>query len=93
MNKSFLIPVQKPEDLIGIGFGEYEYDILTKDDIESILETFYDTFITSGALSYILQEDPTMLHLCRAWGWSDTPQKDQMYLILEKINAQHLMEG
>lgn len=34
MNKSFLIPVQKPEDLIDIGFGEYEYDILTKDDIE-----------------------------------------------------------
>lgn len=93
MNKSFLIPVQKPEDLIGIGFGEYEYDILTKDDIESILGTFYDTFITSGALSYILQEDPTMLHLCRAWGWSDTPQKDRMYEILEQIGREDLMGG
>ena len=93
MKNNILIPLQSPEELIGTRFGGNTYDILTEDDVEEILETFYDTFITSGALGYVLQKDPTMLHLCRAWGWSDTPQKDQMYLILEKINAQHLMGG
>lgn len=93
MSKSILIPVEKPENIVGIGFGENDYDILTKNDVEQILETFYEEFITSGALAYILQKDSTMLHLCRAWGWSDTPQKDRMYEILEKINAEHLMGG
>lgn len=93
MNKSILIPIEKLEDIIGVSFGKHDYDTLTKDDLKEIRQTFYEDFITSGALRYILQEDSTMLHLCRAWGWSDTPQKDRMYEILEQINAEHLMGG
>lgn len=93
MKDRLLNPLQNPEDLVGIRFGNRYYDILTEEDVEDILETFYDTFITSGALGYILQKDPTILHLCRAWGWNDTPQRDRMYEILEDIDAEHLMGG
>jgi len=92
MNKNLLL-LESSESAIGLSFGKHDYDALTKDDVEEILETFPEEFITSGALGYILQNRSDILHLCRAWGWSDTPNRDEMYLILEGINAEDLMGG
>lgn len=36
MSKSILIPVEKTENIIGV--GNSDYDILTKDDVKQILK-------------------------------------------------------